>query len=192
MGEMGTNGWNLRGRLIPETAVAPSAAAYTLDFRQAFAQLVDVTASSVTFTTASLPTGAGATKPAPWERRHPCRRRSCSTSCSTPSAPTTPTSSPAAPFTPGLSRMIRMPRISSPALPSPTHPKARRASTCPRRQSPQLVDEVRRYLPFRRRHRFETQLQPQILQLHHHLVRYHHPQRQRRHRRRLEIGSAHA
>jgi hypothetical protein len=58
VGEMGTNGWNLRGRLLQETAVAPSGAAYTVDFRQAFAQVVDVTAAAVTFTTASLPPGA--------------------------------------------------------------------------------------------------------------------------------------
>jgi hypothetical protein len=58
VGEMGTNGWNLRGNLVQESAVASSGSAYILDLSKSFSQIVDVSASVVTFTTASLPTGA--------------------------------------------------------------------------------------------------------------------------------------
>ena len=58
VGEMMTNGWNLRGSLVQQSAVAASGAGYAVDFRQAFAQVVDVTAAAVTFTTANLAAGA--------------------------------------------------------------------------------------------------------------------------------------
>jgi hypothetical protein len=57
VGEMGTNGWNLRGNLIQESTVSAAPSTYAVDFTKAFAQVVDVSGSAVTFTTASLPQG---------------------------------------------------------------------------------------------------------------------------------------